>query len=307
MATVFPGYRGYADIAGVGEVRFADASITARQEVNAPDLIMGDWDHDAYVFGPIEVGGTISGPVTETFVCGSGGGTGLWNWGVVRNGTCGTLNEEDLTLYYYCGDAGSGYGSSRKFTGMLVNSLNFSCAAGDIAQFSIDVMGKSAGTWVESATIPALTFAEKLMTWDKCHVTLTAGADLWQPPVAIQFSNFDFTISNNLQVVYSLGQSNLFPYEIVPGLRTITGSISVYNIPESDGADRWGEYLAANVGKINFNIGPDPGDSSICSSPLEIDMAVRFHRVEPASSTGPIISSIGFTGVTHQTGTAWEA
>ena len=35
-------------------------------------------------------------------------------------------------------------------------------------------------------------------------------------------------------------------------------------------------------------------------------MAVRFHRVEPASSVGPIISTIGFTGVSHQTGSAWE-
>ena len=68
MGSVFPGYRGLADIGGVGQVRFADASITAKQEVEAPDLIMGDWDHDAYVYGKIEVGGTISGPVTETFV-----------------------------------------------------------------------------------------------------------------------------------------------------------------------------------------------------------------------------------------------
>ena len=304
MATVFAGYRGFADIAGVGQVRFADAGITARQEINAPDLIMGDWDHDAYVYGPIEVGGTISGPVTETFVCGSGGGTGLWNWGVVRNGTCGLLNADTLTLYYYCGDAGSGYGSAREFSGMLVNSLNFSCAAGDVAQFSVDVMGSMAGAWQETTTIPPLTFAEKLITWDKVGVTVTAGADLWVPPATIQYSNFDFTISNNLQVVYSLGQTNLFPYEIVPGLRTITGSISVYNAPEADGADAWADYLAANVGRISFSVGGGAG--SICPA-LDIDMAVRFHRVEPASSTGPVISSIGFTGVTHQTGTAWEA
>lgn len=304
MATVFAGYRGFADIAGVGQVRFADASITARQEVNAPDLIMGDWDHDVYVYGPIEVGGSISGPVTETFVCGSAGGTGLWNWGVQRTAPCGLLSSDTLTLYYYCGDAGSGYGSAREFTGMLVNSLNFSCAAGDVAQFSIDVMGKSAGTWQETTSIPQLTFAEKLITWDKVNATITSGGDRWTPPATIQYSNFDFTISNNLQVVYSLGQANLFPYEIVPGLRTITGSLSVYNAPESDGADYWDQYIADGVGSIHFSIG---GGVGICATPLEIDMKVRFHRVEPASSTGPIISTIGFTGVTHQTGTAWEA
>lgn len=293
MGNVYPGYRGLADIGGVGQVRFADAGITARQEINAPDLIMGDWDHDAYVFGKIEVGGTISGPVTQTFVSGSGGGTGLWDWGVKRNGNCGTLNDADVTLYYYCGGSDS---NSRSFTGMLVNSLNFSCAAGDIAQFSIDIMGSGAGAW-QTADPPHYTDAEKLITWDKVGVTITKGADENIPvnTAALAYSNFDFTIANNLEIVYSLGQPNLFPYEIVPGLRTITGSISVYNTPEFNGQDRWDDYIAANVSTIAFDIGG-----------LAIDMKVRFHRVEPASSTGPIISTVGFMGVSHQTGAAWE-
>jgi hypothetical protein len=118
-----PGYRGLATIGGVGQVRFSDANITAKQEINAPDLIMGDWDHDAYVYGKIEVSGSISGPVTETFVQGSGGG-GLWDWGVVRNAPCGTLDANAVTLYYYC-DSETGQGSSRTFSDVKVNSLNF--------------------------------------------------------------------------------------------------------------------------------------------------------------------------------------
>jgi len=294
MGNVYPGYRGLADIAAVGNVRFADAGITARQEVNAPDLIMGDWDHDAYVYGPIEVGGTISGPVTETFVSGAAGG-GLWDWGVKRNGDCGTLTESDVTLYYYCGGSDQ---RGRIFTDMLVNSLNFSCSAGDIAQFSIDILGKGVGAnngWI-STDPPHFTTAEKLITWDKVNVTITTVGDSdFTLPANIAYSNFDFTIANNLETVYSLGQADLFPFEIVPGLRGITGSISVYNTPESNGADKWDDYLAANVGNITFDIGG-----------LSLDMKVRFHRVEPASSTGPIISSIGFTGVSHQTGAAWE-
>ena len=290
MANVFAGYRGAANIGAIGAVRFADASITARQEINAPDLIMGDWDHDAYVFGPIEVGGTISGPVTETFVAGGAGG-GLWDWSCKRNGDCGTLNDDTVDLYYYCDEGGSGL-NSRSFSGMFVNTLNFSVAAGDVAQFSIDVMGKLAGPW-SSATPPQNTTSEKLMTWDMCNVTIAGGSE-FTPPAKIAYSNFDFTVSNNLQTVYSLGQPNLFPYEIVPGLRTITGSISVYNTPQANGADAWTDYVASGVSTITFSIGT-----------LSIDMFVRFHRVEPASSVGPIISTIGFTGVTHQTGTAW--
>jgi hypothetical protein len=297
MANVYPGYRGLADIAGVGQVRFADASITARQTIEAPDLIMADWDHDAYVFSKIEVGGSISGPVTETFVSGSGAGTGIWNWGVQRKGTCGTLDGADTTLYYYCG--GSEF-RARQFLNMICNTVGFSCAAGDIAQFTLDIMGSGVGPnngWL-NVDPPLVTTAEKLITWDKVSVAITPGPNPeFTPPLNVAYSNFDFSISNNLQMVYSLGQSatvGLFPVDIVPGLRTITGSISVYNTPQANGKDNWDDYLAADVSTIAFDIGG-----------LALDMKVRFHRVEPASSTGPVISTIGFTGVTHQTGIAW--
>jgi len=290
---VHSGYRGLAYISNVGNVRFGDASISAKQVVEAPDLIMGDWDHDAYVYGKVEVGGTISGPVTETFVSGSGGGTGLWSWGVKRDGDCGDLDSGDVTLYYYCGGSDK---NSRTFSNMLVNTIGFSCAAGDIAQFNIDLMGMAAGDWA-AATPPHMTTGEKLMTWDVCSVQISSGGE-FDVPANIAYSNFDFSISNNLTPVYSLGQNDtvgLFPFDIVPGLRTITGSISVYDTPQADGYDYWTDYAAEPVSVITFNIGS-----------LAIDMKVRFHRVEPASSVGPVVSTIGFTGVTHQTGAAFN-
>lgn len=291
MANVYAGYRGLADIGGVGQVRFADASISAKQTVEAPDLIVGDWDHDAYYYGKIDVGGSISGPVTETFISGSGGGTGLFTYAVTRNGDCGTLTAADTTLYYYCGGSEN---RARTFTGMYVNTLGFSCAAGDVAQFTMDLMGSGASAWLTTDP-PHFTTAEKLLTWEKVGIVITPGSE-YTPPASIAYSNFNFDISNNLQPVYSLGQTNLYPYEIVPGLRTISGSISVYNTPDFHGEDAWDDYVAAGVSTITFAIGS-----------ISISMKVRFHRVEPASSTGPIISSVGFTGVTHQVGTPWEA
>jgi hypothetical protein len=290
MANVYAGYRGLIDIAGVGQVRFSDASIAARQTVNIPDLITGDWDRDAYNYGPIEVGGSVSGPVTETFISGSGGGSGLWAWGVKRTGDCGLMTADTVKLYYYCGGSEM---NTRSFGGMLVNTLGFSCAAGDVAQFTMDLMGNSAGTWTNEIP-PHFTTAEKLLTWDKVTLAITpsagnpGGAD-FTPPANIAYSNFDFSIANNLTAVYSLGQANLFPFEIVPGMRTITGSISVYNTPQANGYDTWDDYIAAGVSTISFNIGG-----------IVISILCRFHRVEPASSVTPIISTIGWTGVTSQ-------
>lgn len=300
MSNVYPGYRGLADISGgeagdIGYVRFGDASISAKQTINAPDMIMGDWDHDAYVYGPIEVGGSIGGPVTETFATTQN--NSIWDWAVKRYGNCGTLKPNNIKLYYYCGDGSSG-NNARTFTDMYVNSVNFSCAAGDIANFSLDLMGRLAGDW-ENATAPLHSAAEKLITWDKVSVViLSNGGEYSDPPYELAFSNFDFNISNNLQVVYSLGQDDLFPYAIVPGLRTISGSISVYNAPDFHGFDSWNQiaegYSAENTSTIRFGVGD-----------LSINMRVRFHRVEPTSSTGPITSTVGFTGVGHQSGTEW--
>ena len=278
MANINPGYMGYADIDG-NNVRFDSASVVVKQEINAPDLIMGDWDHDAYNYGPITVGGSIGGPVTENFA--SGGGS-IWDWATNRAGTCGTLAEKTVTLYYYCGTGGR---NSRRFTGMLVNSLNFSCSAGDVAKFTIDVMGKSAGPWSSYGT--GMQDPEKLLTWDK--VTLSASGPTLSN--ALYFSAFDFTIANNCTPQYALSnvESDLFPYEIVPGLRTITGSLSVYNVPTADGADTWDDYQASEIDQLTFNLGSG-----------NLTFNVRCHRVEPASATGPMISTVAFTGVTHQ-------
>ena len=45
---VYPGYKGIANIESIGLVRFADANLAVRQAIDARDLIMGDWDRDAY-------------------------------------------------------------------------------------------------------------------------------------------------------------------------------------------------------------------------------------------------------------------
>jgi len=293
MAVVNPGYRGIAYFDAISSyVRFADANITATQEVVAPDLIMGDADHDAYYYGPITVGGTISGPVTETF--GSSGG--LFEWAVQRPSPCRRLDDSDITLYYYCDSDGIAPGGVRTFTGMKCNSVNFSCTAGDVANFSIDLKGITAGSW-SSATPPDYTTAEKLITWDKVSVAVTGsgpGATELQG-ANINYSAFDFTVSNNIDDAYSLSQTTLFPVDIVEGLRTITGTLTVYNTPHVDGVDSWDDYIAATVTYLTFNIGG-----------LSLTMAVQLHRVQPASSTGLITSTVGFTGVTHQTGSPWE-
>jgi len=293
VGDVNPGYMGYAEIEGLThKLRFTDASINARQDINAPDLVMGHWDHNAYVFQKIEIGGTISGPVTENFALST---ESVWAWAVKRSGDCGTLDANDVGLFYYCGSGSTGSPSNRLFPNMRVNSLTFSCAAGDLAQFSLDVLGAETPTWGGAGSWSEDIEEEKLMTWDQTAVSVTAGDEEIGALGSSAFSNFTFTIANNIQTIYAIGSgvalNNLYPFDLVPGMRTITGSLSAYNVPQVDGAERWTDYAADQMGTITFNIGS-----------TAFTMKVRFHRVEAASSVTPIISTIAFTGVGHQTG-----
>ena len=288
IGSVNPGYTGYALIGSSEKVRYTDASINVRQEVNAPDLIMGHWDHNAYVYGPIEVGGSISGPVTENFV---GNTSSLWTWATKRSGACGSLSFNDVSLYYYCDRLG-GDGKSRTFPNMMVNSLNFSCTAGDIAQFSIDLLGAGqpvAPSW-GTGTAADHKNEEKLLTWDKVGVSVTAGDQSIGSLNSECFQSFDFTISNNLETIYAIcAGSNYYPFDIVPGLRTLSGSLSVYNIPEVEGALGYDDFEANQQGSVTFSIGS-----------AEFTFKVRFHRVEASSSVGTIVSTVAFTGVGAQ-------
>ena len=299
IGSVNPGYTGYAVLEDVDHlVRFTDASVNVRQELNAPDIIMGHWDHNAYVFGPIEIGGSMAGPITENF---AGDTSGLWAWGTKRSGDCGLLDSKELTLHYYCDRSGATSGKSRTFPDMLVNSIGFSCSAGDIAQFTIDLLGAGQPTppsWGTYTRASDYNLEEKLLTWDQVQVAVTAGDQDIGTLNSECFSNFDFSINNNLETVYAIcSGANYFPFDIVPGLRTITGTLASYNIPEVNAAFGYnqldapgGTWAAANTGTITFTLGTGN----------EFTFNVRFHRVEATSSVGPIISSIGFTGVGEQ-------
>jgi hypothetical protein len=81
------------------------------------------------------------------------------------------------------------------------------------------------------------------------------------------------------------GQRDYYPYELVSGIRTCTGTISVYDVPDAPGADNWDDV--AIDGSLTFDIG---GTSITISN-------IAWHRVEPASQPGPIISTVGFSAL----------
>jgi len=282
MATVNPGYMGWAKF-GDSQFRFSDASVAAKQDINAPDLITGHWNRQAYNYGKIDIGGTISGPVGELF---GTAGSGMWSKAVSR-GECGELTPGELEIHYFCSTT-EGY-NTFTFGSAKVNSITFSCSAGDVAQFSMDMIAAESAEPSTGSGI--FETPEKLITWDKVGLSVTpgtAGSNTFGSPY---FSNFEVTFGNNVEAVYALGQSNLYPFALVDGITTITGSVTAYNIPQMFGVETWDQYEADETGTVEFNVGPD----------ITVNLNVQWHRVEPASSVGPIMSTVAFTGVTTQT------
>lgn len=281
---VNPGYMGWAKF-GDEQFRFSDCNIAPKQEINAPDLVTGHWNRQAYNYGPVAIDGSISGPVGELFTA---AGTGMWSKATTRT-SCGALSEESLQIHYYCGgDEVTDFICDKS----KVNSLNFSCSAGDVAQFSMDMIAADpTGVTYPKGQTGTFETPEKLITWDQVGLVITTpsgqtfGGDL--------FSEFNVTFANNVTAVYALGQANLFPYALVDGITTITGSVSAYNIPEMYGRDTWASYEADEVGTITFNVGTG----------LSVTLNVQWHRVEPTANVGPIISTVAFTGVTTQPAT----
>jgi len=283
MATVNPGYMGWALFGTSSKFRFSDCSVAAKQDINAPDLITGHWNRQAYNYGKVDISGSISGPVGEKFAT---AGTGMWAKAVDRN-PCGELTGDSLAIHYYCSQT-EGY-NTFTFGAAKVNSITFSCAAGDVANFSMDMIGASAAD--PSSNSDIFDEPEKLITWDKVGLEVepgTAGGNTFGSEF---FSNFEVTFGNNVEAVYALGQNSLYPFALVDGITTITGSVSAYNIPQMFGVNTWDNYEADETGTVQFNVGPD----------ITVNLNVQWHRVEPTASVGPIISTVAFTGVTTQT------
>jgi hypothetical protein len=249
-------------------MRLTGSSLNPVQTVEAPDLVQNDWDRMAWVYGKIEVGGNITGPIVD-------GSVGAFNAAFDRSGADGELdNVIDVGIMYY-GSHG------RTFGGCKINSYQLSVTAGEVAQFTIDFMG----TQVSNITSGVPPTCEKLITWDVCSFTGITG----------DIQSFTLTLNNNLQRMYTIGQADLYPVQILEGIRHVDGSVSAYADGDPDsfvaaGADEWGAYTAASAIAVSVAAGTS----------FNMNANVALHRPEGSATTGPAIYTVNFTGVCEQ-------
>ncbi len=248
LSDIQPGYMGYAVIDG-STYRFDSANIGIDQDVIAPDMAEGSRFRMGYALGGALIQGSISGPLTQQST------SELWQKATVHD-----LEEIPITITYYTG-------RSLNFNG-IINSFSFSVSAGDVATYSIDIMGRPADQGGGGGG--GVPQEEILLTWDQ----IDAFRDNMQ--------SFEITANNNAEAIYVIGQDNLSPVKILPGKLTVTGSVTMFGVPGTITAKD--QLSGAITDVLNIYDGM-PG------------MGVIFHGVSPQGQTGPVVFTENFTCV----------
>jgi hypothetical protein len=157
-----------------------------------------------------------------------------------------------------------------------VSTLSISIKAGEVAQFSAELVGAEYGT--SSSANSSAADCQKLCTWDVCTVTATG--------ITSDISSFDITISNPTIPIYTAKwttdsyTNGMMPQKIRLGIQEVTGTLGIYG-PTSSPANR--------AGTIDFKL--NGGGKTL---------HVIFNTPTDTGSGGPYIRSLSFVGANDQ-------
>ena len=309
MAKVHMGYIGSAQLSSPSNkiattpVFLTGSSINPVQNINAPDLVQGQYVKHLWNQDKIEIGGNITGPIASNH-------TSVFDAAFLRD-TSGTqvnvdhMNAEDLVveISYY-------RSAGRKFNHCAINSYELTVTAGDVANFTVDFMGTAdpidpASKGVEGQSdknFPADCL--KLVTWDRCGFNLTPA------PADFEVQAFTFTVNNNLQRVYKIWTTNdtpaykLYPVELVAGFQDMNGTLTVFaegGAPEAVytvstagaagfGAESYDTYSVTNKHTVNLMVGKGAGVTTIIDETLD----VVFRRPEASARTDVQVYTLNY-------------
>jgi hypothetical protein len=263
------------------------SSLNPVQNINAPDLVQGQFVKHAWNFDKIEIGGNITGPIDENH-------SSVFDAAWVRKVPTGFTEDpftstavapgselspdhlvvEDMTIYIAYYRSGTAK-DLRVFGNCAINSYELTVTAGDVASFTIDFYSAGTTAFAGEPT-DALNTQElpstgdqltapcaKLVTWDRCAFKIedSAGDNI---PIGVQA--FTFTVNNNLQRVYKIRSNEvaamtLYPVELVAGFRDVTGNVTVYAGDRTDAGSTPGapeeQFKPATVNDPNATSPPN--------------------------------------------------
>lgn len=167
---------------------------------------------------------------------------------------------------------------SRRFLDCRINTFNFSCQAGDIANISLDVAAMSMEL---SEAYRGYDTAEKLLTWDVVKVQVSQ----YEPVANLKISGFNFTVNNNIETIFTCrgnNQQSMFPYDLRAGMQEVTGSVVMY-------LEQGQEFIPLTLEDYAIIELECPGFSTL--------MHVVFSSNKLDGVIGPVVTELPFTGV----------
>lgn len=206
MGQLRKGFRGVVEIDGNLLLRVASVDIQRRQEAE-PFLptYAGTELRRIWRRGTGTVAGSISFPLTED-----------------KADRIATLaidrTEFEMVVYYYSGQA-------KRYDGCVVNTLTFSCSAGEVVSVNMNIVANE----IESVSrSQGYTKGEKLVTWDKCVVDFSSA---YEDSI---LESFTYNIDNAIKTIHT--QKQLLPTFLNPAIQNVNGTFEFYDfeLPQVD-------------------------------------------------------------------------
>ena len=204
--TISAGFMGKVTV-GANAIYVNSCNIARKQGVQIPDAVMGTYKRVVGGADKISIEGSCSGPVTDSF-------TSIWGLALDRTTDgCPQPQKVDITVDLGCDNDVHTYN-------VMINSATLSCTAGDVAQFSFDVIGRNTATSGSSGTLGS----GRVVTWDSIVIEGAPGSG--------EVASVTMTVANACVPIYKIpttaGVGTLWPDEIIGGIQTITGSVGIY-------------------------------------------------------------------------------
>lgn len=228
------GYIGAVKIGNLSVVRTTSASLTAKQQINHPDVIDGGVDWTLYQLAGIEIDGDVSIPVV-------GGSFAQQLLDLLKRDTTGNgqmIQPADVSISY-------GKALVRTFQECYINSLEMRAAAGERLDATANFWGTRFNTG--GGNLGGVTDVRRVLSWADITITgdSVAGCDI---------KEFSWTVNNNLSRNYTFCQKDgFFPNNISAGKRNCNGSLTFQGpAPTEDSAVANGQTTEPHSGDLVF-------------------------------------------------------
>lgn len=255
--TVQAGFMGQLDIitsgGTVSAFAFTDATFNYTNNINTPDVVDGSWDRLSWAHGTSEWSGSFSG---------IGAPEGLWTWANGR--VCSGNSSATVRLYTGCsGDL--------DVSDVYPQSMSLSCTAGDIVNWSLEMIGIGASaTSIARAPSAQMKNIGEMTNWRDVGVTGGPSGEM---------QSVEVSVNNNYQLVFFISSGTTGGGgTAIPGKRSYAGSISSYG--------------TSGMSSGNVKIGFGNLTCSVSSA--------KINSISHTVNSGPVMTSHAFVGTGPQ-------